>query len=135
VWHECVAAGSDVHPDHLRDTLYDVDWLLDERAEIVVENEEAWRLGHDLEEARREIDRLQHEVMAHQVGAGYEKGHEHGSLTAAKFQAERDAARRRVAELEAVLWELELASWPPSSVDGIRLRRIVVRALEKVKQA
>ena len=34
--------------------------------------------------AWRAIDFLHHEVMAHQVGEGYEKGYEHGYLAAVK---------------------------------------------------
>lgn len=33
-----------------------------------------------VKERDAEIDRLNHEVMAHQVGDGYEKGYQHGSL-------------------------------------------------------
>lgn len=49
-----------------------------------------------------EIDRLNHEVAAHQVSDGYEKGHEHGSRVAVRYKSERDAAIVRAENAEAL---------------------------------
>lgn len=50
-----------------------------------------------LDEAREEVERLNLDVMAHQVGEGYEKGYEHGSLAGIQHY-ERMKARALAAE-------------------------------------
>lgn len=55
------------------------------------------------ERAEAEVERLNQEVMAHQLGDGYQKGHEHGSQLAAQFKKERDEAQALVARLGAAL--------------------------------
>lgn len=72
--------------DQLRPRL---DAALSDRQEFM---EKACDLNRLLRTSQREVDELQQEVMAHQVGEGYDKGHEHGSAVAARFKAERDAA-------------------------------------------
>jgi len=48
---------------------------------------------------RAEVSRLNEEVMAHQVGDGYEKGYEHGSALAAQHKARADRAETDLAAL------------------------------------
>lgn len=61
-------------------------------------------------------EKLQHEVMVHQVGDGYNKGHEHGSLVAVKYRDERNRALDKVSRLRTGLREaveaLEKADGP-----------------------
>lgn len=49
------------------------------------------------------LDEARAEVMAHQVGDGYEKGYEHGTLNAARYLVRAEKAEAAIERVEAAI--------------------------------
>lgn len=71
---------------------------------------EYYNLRRQLESARawavqleQEVAHLQDEVMAHQSSDGYERGHHHGSLVAARYKQEAKELRAKLADSEQIV--------------------------------
>jgi len=66
------------------------------------------RYEEQISRLEAERDALNEQMMTVQVGSEYQLGHEHGSVVAVKYKAERDAARADADRLAEALREVRL---------------------------